>query len=105
MGQLRGDRRPSANGGIGKIAALPSFENIYYFCRVLLVGKCVRAATSPIPWTLVTMAVHRSVRQAITPEKTGSQKPCSLEIFVTNFYLFCIIGKFMDICSLIKNNK
>jgi hypothetical protein len=40
---------PAFNGGIGKIAALPSFENIYYFCRELLVGKSVEAATSPIP--------------------------------------------------------
>jgi len=29
------------NGHIAKIAALPSFENICYFCRVFLVGKCV----------------------------------------------------------------
>ena len=29
------------NGHIAKIAALPSLENICYFCRVLLVGKCV----------------------------------------------------------------
>jgi len=29
------------NGGIGKIAALPSFEKVCYFCRQLLVGKYV----------------------------------------------------------------
>jgi len=31
----------ACNKHIAKIAALPSFENICYFCRVLLVGKCV----------------------------------------------------------------
>ncbi|MDR0206754.1 MAG: hypothetical protein LBI45_05815, partial [Bacteroidales bacterium] len=42
-------KSPAYNGGIGKIAALPSFEKVCYFCRRLLVGKCVKAATSPIP--------------------------------------------------------
>jgi hypothetical protein len=41
------------NGGIGKIAALPSFEKVCYFCRELLVGKCVEAATSPIPKNVI----------------------------------------------------
>ena len=48
-------KTPAANGGIGKIAALPSFEKVCYFCRELLVGKCVRAATSPIPRSLLAM--------------------------------------------------
>jgi hypothetical protein len=43
----------SCNGGIGKIAALPSFEKVCYFCRWLLVGKYVKAATSPIPKNVV----------------------------------------------------
>ena len=36
----------SHNKQFAKIAALPSLENICYFRRVLLVGKCVKAATS-----------------------------------------------------------
>ena len=52
IGQVCGKAATASNGGIGKIAALPSFDKICYFCRELLVGKCVRAATSPIPWAL-----------------------------------------------------
>jgi hypothetical protein len=49
----------ACNGGIGKIAALPSFEKVFYFRRELLVGKSVEAATSPIPTTLHEMAEAR----------------------------------------------
>jgi len=31
----------TCNERFHKIAALPSFENICYFCRWLLVGKCI----------------------------------------------------------------
>jgi len=41
VGKCRGKAATVYNGHIAKIAALPSFENNCYFCRVLLVGKCV----------------------------------------------------------------
>jgi len=50
---------------------------------------------------LVAMAGQRSVRQTIIPEKTGSQKPSFLEVLQPISICFCIIEKFMDICSLI----
>jgi len=35
--------RQTPNGHIAKIAALPSFEKVCYFCRELLVGKRVES--------------------------------------------------------------
>jgi len=41
VGQCRGKVATAFNVHIAKIAALPSFEKVCYFCRELLVGKCV----------------------------------------------------------------
>jgi hypothetical protein len=39
-------RKRTPNKRFYEMAALPSFEKNYYFRRVLLVGKCVKAATT-----------------------------------------------------------
>jgi hypothetical protein len=45
-------KTPAGNEWFYELAALHSFEKKYYFRRWLLVGKCVRAATSAICRTL-----------------------------------------------------
>jgi hypothetical protein len=41
FGKLSGKAATSCNERFRKIAAVRSFEKVYYFCRWLLVGKCV----------------------------------------------------------------
>jgi hypothetical protein len=47
------------NEHIAKIAALPSFDILFYFCGALLVRKCVKAATTAI------MPVSRHLESAV----------------------------------------
>ena len=56
------------NGGIGKIAALPSFEKVYYFCRELLVGKCSESRNLANTQIVVRHRRAKTMHEVLVPE-------------------------------------